>query len=190
MVGPDKAASNIRDRSQGIAKKFLSAPKPTPKIAIAGSSDRTNDAGSILEVIHEQLKVGLGKKKPQRVKPAESPLPLPANPSPLRILIDSSLRFPQTDGPGLHLACQLKLPFCENFVSLEMGFDFAFSRWNFFVRVRIVFWGSEFLPKKFPSCFCRQPIFARFLRIDRRDAVAYVLVPTFTEASTLGILCD
>ncbi|MFN9348701.1 MAG: hypothetical protein ACK6DQ_19090, partial [Planctomycetota bacterium] len=70
---------------------------------------------------------------------AESPLPLPANPSPLRILIDSSLRFPQTVDPGLHLACQLKLPFCENFVSLEMGFDFEFSRWNFFVRVRIVF---------------------------------------------------
>ncbi len=139
VAGLDKAASNIRDRSQGIAKKFLSAPKPTPEIAIAGSSDRTIFAGSILEVIHEQLKVGLGKKKPQWVKPAESPLPLPANPSPLRILIDSSLSFPQTDADRLHLACQLKLPFCENFVSLEMGFDFAFSRWNFFVRVRIVF---------------------------------------------------
>lgn len=147
-------------------------------------------AGSILDVIHEQLKVGLGKKKPQRVKPAESPLPLPANPSPLRILLDSSLSSPQINSDWLHLACQLKLPFSENFVSLEMRFDFAFSRWNFFVRVRIVFWGSEFLPKNFPSCFRKQPIFARFLRIERRGAVAYVLVPTFTEPSTLGILSD
>lgn len=163
---------------------------PTPKIAIAGSSDRTIFAGSILDVIHEQLKVGLGKKKPQRVKPAESPLPLPANPSPLRILIDSFLSSPQANIRRLHLACQLKLPFCENFVSLEMGFDFVFSRWIFFVRVRIVFWGSEFLPKNFPSCFRKQPIFARFLRIDRRGAVAYVLVPTFTEPLPLGILSD
>lgn len=145
---------------------------PTPKIAIAGSSDRTIFAGSILDVIHEQLKVGLGKKKPQWVKPAESPLPLPANPSPLRILIDSSLSSPQANIRRLHLACQLKLPFCENFISLEMGLISRFRDGFFIVRVRIVFWDSEFLPKKFPSCFRRQPIFARFLRIDRRSEVA------------------